>query len=195
MEKIFNKKVYKRKDTKFSPKDTLLFGMCCIAFYAMGSYICSLSSSASFFSSCFCPGFGADFSLSAMLAGWLFAFLPVLIAFLCGYSYLGSMYSAVLVAFRSYLSGYSCFAVLPSCINLSGGILLFSLYTFAEGLILLTLVSASVEQKRFRLCYCISKSTPFAFGIGKIYFKNFMLRVGVLFFVFLLRTVICSFFN
>ncbi len=194
MEKNYGNK-YKIKDRKFSPRDTVLFGGCCIAFYALGSFICSFSGYASIFSSCFCPGFGNSFRISAVVTGWTFAFFPLFMAFLSGYSYLGSVYSAVLVAFRSYLSGYSCFAVMPTCIMLNGGMAVFSLYTVLEALILLTLVSAAVEQKRFRLCYCISRTTPFAMGIGKMYFKNFTIRVGVLFFVFIFRTAICSFFN
>lgn len=191
MKKFGNKTVQGNKI--LMPKDTVLFGSCCVVFYALGSYFCSYKGCIGSFSSCFCPSFGREFDWIFFFVGWLFSLIPLVTSFLSGYSYLGNLYSSLSIAFRSYLSGYSCFAVISSCFNYFGGIVLFSAYTIVEALILLTVVSSAVEQKRFRLCYCISKTTPFSLEIGKLYIKNFFIRVGILALLFIVRTVICTF--
>lgn len=167
-------------------KDAWIFGILCVVFYAVGSYVGSdiidhsdTINNSSFF---------ADFDY--LFFKWLSVFMPIIIAFLSGYSYLGNVYSSLAVIVRSYLSGYYCFAVLSTYIMRKGGIVLFAITTFLECLSLLTVVSAAVEQKRFRLCYCIGRVSPFKSGVNKVYINNFLFRSGILFLIFVVSLLI-----
>lgn len=169
----------------------LIFGICCVAFYGLGTVTCNLSDCIDDKMLSFCPSFGELDSIPSLFSVWFLNFLPLIMVFIWGYSYFGNILSALVIGLRAFLSGFSSLVFLNSLSDDHFQLLYFVLYIVIESLIMLILVSGAVEQSRFRICYSFAKISPFRFMFGRIYIKNFCFRYGVLTFVYLIRCFIC----
>ncbi len=183
-----------KKKIKIEPCMTV-YAAAVVVFYGVGSVLCSVKFSPEILSGNFFAGIHGKLSLGDFCMGWLYQFIPFFVLLMSGYDHLGKIYSLVVLSIRAYISGFAGNACVSEILFHGGGrgIFLFTLFTLAESMILLILVSGAVEQERFRKFYISKQKTPQKCGVNKQYFSHNFIRCGVMIGVYIIRCIICCF--
>ena len=186
---------YNKKKRKIIDTQVVIYPLSVVVFYAFGTVLCSVHLPPEELSGSFFAGMQDKGMMLDLCKGWLYHFVPFVVILLSGYDHLGKVYAFLSLGIRSYLSGYSGAAFI-SCGILERsflGIFKFTAYTLVESMILLILLSAAVEQERFRKYYITLCKTPFKCGVNKKYFTHNLLRCGIMVLVYLSRCALCRF--
>ena len=170
-----------------------LYPAAVIVFYGVGVGVCSVCILPQTLSGNFFFGIDGNFSAFGFIGGWMYQFIPFLVIMLSGYDLLGAFYSGLALSIRSYIAGYAGRCFVSGKLSKMGmyGVVVFTLYTFLESLILIMLLSGAIEQGKFRKFYLSRQRTPFKMKENGIYIKHNLQRCGIMIILYVLLSIVC----
>ncbi len=177
------------KNTKKTVSNAL-FAFVAVIFFAVGTFICSKAIPGEEMASTFFVSFSKSFTFAGFVGGFLFKLVPLIVTALSGFDFIGDLYSSAALAFTALLSGYSASSLF--CFGESVNIFVYSLYLIPEALTLLILISSAVGQRAFRN-YCFARKVkPQRSDAFVNYIKHSLFRTGLIFAVYIVRTIVCT---
>ena len=143
------------------------------------------------YSGMLCGFFRDGLTFWDLAKSYLWIVAPLLLLFISVFGSLTFPYSALVIAGKGFLSGYTCAALLDLQSPGAGGILRFLLFLISEGAILLLTLSFAREGLLFR------EETRCLPSVPKKKLKTLLLDLlflcGILLLLFFLRGFLCSF--